>query len=221
MQLLIKTFPYHDAKYCGQVETRIKDADWTTDVAEERKELILFLIDCIEKIENDYDTGKLNFNSIDDGLHEFRRKLRWLSIYAAVSDGQVQLKKIKHASEDLKKYLTDEIVKLPYNQLPSAKKGVMPIYIESPNFYALSWLIQELGNLKDMGLKWKVIDEATVNAKQTENADALSKSLKKLIPHSPEEILEIAQNLTDDFIHKHHMLTRIKRDLRRAKDIGH
>jgi len=216
LSIILKDVPVHQPSYIASVLKRLESATWMSDANKEKSAIANVVTDAMDELQSDYKKGKLHFEDIEKGLHEFRRKLRWISIYVAATDGMFQLKKVKLVQPDLKPYLTDEIVNLPYNVLPPAKKGSEPVYIESQNFYALSWLIQELGKLKDEGLKYSIINEAIKATKQLKNADKLKQSLIKTITHTPAEITGTAQNMVDDFLFKHGVLARIKRDIFRS-----
>jgi hypothetical protein len=104
---------------------------------------------------------KLNFKctKLETELHEMRRKLRWLSIYAQAFQGLFQLKKPRTAPEWSKKYLLPEIVNSPFNQLPKPIKNLPIIRLNYYSFIALSFIIQKFGGLKDQGLQNLVIEQ--------------------------------------------------------------
>jgi hypothetical protein len=92
-----------------------------------------------------------DYSNMEEGIHELRRKLRWISIYAQALNGMIQLKKSSKQLVD-KKYLTKAIKTSPYNRLPTAPQGGETILFNQDSFYALSWLINELGIIKDKRL---------------------------------------------------------------------
>ena len=51
-------------------------------------------------------------------MHELRRKLRWLSIYPHAFCGAIQFAVAKSTAPHLKKYMTTEIIKSPFNTFP-------------------------------------------------------------------------------------------------------
>lgn len=91
----------------------------------------------------------LDLNDVEHGLHELRRRLRWLSIYATALDGAVQLDAAAKAPKGWGRYLTPAVVNNPFNALPTGDGRVAPLRLPAPLFYALSWLIAELGAIKD------------------------------------------------------------------------
>ena len=109
--------------------------------------------------------------------HELRRELRWLSIYPQALRGLIQMKPSIDSPEYLKKYLTPEIINSPFNKMPEAAAGQPIIYVEADYFYALSWLIAELGKLKDNGLKIVVLKEAVQSLNKVSDGDAEQQAL--------------------------------------------
>lgn len=62
--------------------------------------------------------------------------------------------------ENLKKYLTSEIIHSRYKVLPEINMVKKPIFLNNNYFYALSWIIVEPGKLKDSGLRVKLVGES-------------------------------------------------------------
>ncbi|HRN80384.1 MAG TPA: hypothetical protein PKY29_10320 [Ferruginibacter sp.] len=100
------------------------------------------------------------FTDMENHVHELRRKLRWISIYATALRGAVQLTETGHIDPALEKYQTATIVTSPYNQLPEEGDHKYVLLFDKKRFYALSWMIAELGNIKDLGLLNEMIEES-------------------------------------------------------------
>jgi len=111
-------------------------------------------------------SNEFNFSDVEIHLHELRRKLRWLSIYAQALQGSVQLIDTKPKDKNLSKYLTPNIVSSKFNVMPDAGQKSNFLILEKSYFHALSWVIFELGILKDDGLKVIALRDAI---KVTEN----------------------------------------------------
>lgn len=92
------------------------------------------------------------FDDMELQVHELRRKLRWVSIYAAAFDGLIVLKETKEKYKWEKKFITPAIVKNPFNKLPLKKGLTHHIAFNKKAFYALSFVIADLGKIKDKGL---------------------------------------------------------------------
>jgi predicted DNA binding CopG/RHH family protein len=167
-----------------------------------------------DKVVDKYRNGELNMDHLEEGIHEFRRRLRWISIYAQVSNGLVQLKQVPTVPGSLAKYCTGEIVKSPFNVLPKPAKGQKTLNIQSHYFYALSWLIRHLSELKDTGLRNEAFQllckEARVKDKK------VMQRFAETCVFDPADISTFAENVVDDFIYTDIIPERICRDIMRS-----
>jgi hypothetical protein len=118
-----------------------------------QEKLIKFINKEIAETNNFYNDLKGNFTKIEEEVHEIRRKLRWISIYAQCTNGLIQLQKLKPTPEWSTKYAKPEIIKSPFNKLPKPIVGISPINFAYDNFIALSFVINGLGVIKDKGLQ--------------------------------------------------------------------
>ena len=197
-----------------KISDKLQNADWlTTD--EESPAIANFLIQEIEFIKNNLETGKLSFRDIETGVHELRRKLRWISIYPASLNGLIQLAPQNKIPASLKKYVTTKIVNSPFNAFPGLKRGWKPIKINANDFYALSWMIAELGDIKDKGLKIHAITEALEYKGILEGDRAIKKAMEisgqKGV--TVRDLLSQAESITHDFVFKHHVLDKLQNDI--------
>lgn len=95
--------------------------------------------------------GEFDFNSLESGVHELRRKVRWLSILPAAFDGLFVRIEDEQGDQALAWYRKPEVLASPYNDFPSRKDVPDPLKLDSPAFLAMSWLIGEIGVWKDRG----------------------------------------------------------------------
>lgn len=198
----------------AKIKEDLKTAKWESELLD-RKSVGKMLIKNINKIKEKYTSGELNFNEIELGVHEFRRQIRWISIYAQVLNGLIQLKKVNPIDSKIKKYLTKEILSSPFNKLPSPKKGIKPIYIQESAFYALSWLIAQSGKLKDLGLKTICLDHTLIetNFSTKKEIKRVYEQLKVDSLNTPKHVKKEMKILADDFIHNAKILTIIQKDI--------
>jgi hypothetical protein len=124
----------------------LEKLEWPS-VRKEQKNLAKFFHETFLAVEAKSHT--LDMNDLEQGLHELRRRIRWLSIYPAALDGAIQLDAKAKPPRNWSRYLTQAVVNNPFNVLPKADKSIKPLRIPAPLFYAMSWLIAELGALKD------------------------------------------------------------------------
>jgi hypothetical protein len=180
-----------DKKWLGDKPTRlakikrkVKKTDWPDGIRE------------VEAIEKYYrrSIGKINefgarfetgFTELEPQVHELRRKLRWLSIYPQALQGLIQLTAEPSGDPEVFKYLTPEIVNSPFNNMPEAGDNRLVLTFNRDYFLALSWMIAELGKLKDEGLRHFVVDEVVAEP-QTK-------------PATTEDILSRASDITRSF----------------------
>lgn len=138
---------------------------------------------------------------IENDLHEFRRDLRWLSIYPQVLRGLIQLKATAAPQDFLKKYHTIEIIESPYNVMPDGSGLQFPIELDQNYYFALSWMIAELGRLKDSGLKIIALAEALKKQFEIKGKNARELAVSICGPAQPDipEILNQSQNIINTF----------------------
>ena len=199
-----------------KISDKLENADWLT-TNEELPAIATFLIQEIEYIKKSLETGRLSFRDIETGVHELRRKLRWLSIYPASLNGSIQLTPQKTVPASFKKYITPKIVNSPFNTFSNSKRGLKTIKINANNFYALSWIIAELGEIKDKGLKVHAITEALEHKGILEGERAIKKAMEisgqKGV--TVKTLLSQAESITHDFVFKHHVLDKLENDIAR------
>ena len=191
----------------NKIRKKLKKAGWQ-DEKEDVKNIQEFYITAINKILEFINEKNFHFVDVESDVHKFRRMLRWLSIYPQALRGCVQLGKSKAVTPKfLSKYLTKAITTSPYNVMPDAADQKFFLLFDQNRFFALSWLIAELGNLKDNGLRVQVIKEAILQnspqapAGKNNEKDALAKAYKlsgpaqKTIP----QVLNAAEKLCSTF----------------------
>lgn len=165
------------------------------------EELTFSLIDEIDAILSFCEKCEYQFTKLEEQVHELRRKLRWLSIYAQALQGLIQLKKSPKKSKYQLNYFKKDVLNSPYNKLPSKPKNTAIIEFDTDSFFALSWLIKELGKLKDDGLKTEQLSHAifiledVTELQAKEKASAIlgfKKTIEADILKQASEILKVA-----------------------------
>jgi hypothetical protein len=140
-------------------------------------------------------------------VHELRRKLRWLSIYPQAFRGCIQYSKAKTTGKHLAKYCTKAITTSPYNVMPDAGENRYFLLLEKNYFYALSWMIAELGSLKDSGLRVIAVKEALLQASPLTEAAALKNAYGILGSKQPKlpAILDKADAITKTYFRENNL----------------
>jgi hypothetical protein len=144
-----RKYLYEDSSLLNY-KKELDKSDWHNPIKEAKK-LAKFLrdetIDLHQKIEN----KELDLDDIELGVHEFRRKLRWLSIYASALVGKIMFSN-NDSQDPLNKYITKFNREYKFNILPENDKIESPVSFLRGGFYAMGELIQKIGDYKDRGL---------------------------------------------------------------------
>lgn len=114
--------------------------------------------------------ASMPFTDMENHVHELRRKIRWLSIYPQASNGLFRLEKSLQKQTFHNKYFTKEIIQSPFNKFKENNLLKHIIALDTNSFLALSWLINELGKIKDEGLEILAMQEA-INAMNLNNKE--------------------------------------------------
>lgn len=158
-----------------KIRKKLKKADWL-DEQKDVEGVRDFYFSSINGILEFSNQKNFHFENVEKDVHELRRMLRWLSIYPQALKGCIQLSQAKKSPAYLSKYLTKAITGSPYNVMPDAGDLRYFLLLDKTRFYALSWMISELGNLKDSGLRLEVIKEALIQSGSTDEKAALIKA---------------------------------------------
>ena len=162
-----------------KIRKKLKDSNWLDD-EKEINEINIFYGKAIYEIIEFTHSINYHFDNMEEDVHELRRKLRWLSIYPQGLQGCIQLAESQTSTKNLKKYLTIEIINSPFNKMPSAGGNQNILLLDKNYFLSLSWIIAELGKLKDNGLTVVAFVEALQQNEALNNTDALMKAYRIL-----------------------------------------
>lgn len=210
----IKAFAKLD-KYIRKVElvellTKSTEALALDDTSDKIESLQKAYLSEIESINDFVATYKKGFTDMELQVHELRRKLRWLSIYAQAFGGVFVLQDSTQKFAWEKLYVTAEAKKSPYNTLPENKALKNTIALNKTVFYALSTLIKELGALKDEGLTTEGLQKAIRKTKTIKKED-IQALTETLLPKAKTQavLLEEAHALADEAILKQGLLNAL------------
>jgi hypothetical protein len=185
-----------DATRIKKIQKKLSEADWNKE-EDEVNAINKFYGTAIYEIVEFISKDKLHFDNVEADVHELRRKLRWLSIYPQALQGCIQLSQSKTSPKHLTKYLTKAITNSPYNKMPDSGDCKYFLLLNQNYFYALSWIIAELGKLKDSGLGIIAIKEALQQTGKVTDADAYKKAYLLLGSKQPKlpQILRAAEGI--------------------------
>jgi hypothetical protein len=184
-----------------KIRKKLKQVKWLLP-KEEVKALEKFYADDINAIKKSLRKTNGHFTDIEKQVHECRRDIRWLSIYPHALQGMIQLHQGDAPNNETIKYLTPQIIQSKYNLLPPTGNNSWILQLEKNHFLSLSWLIQELGRLKDEGLALFAAAEALQETENIPFETAYKKAFSILnVPiDSIEHLLTQASNTTNLFV---------------------
>ncbi|MBC7890039.1 MAG: hypothetical protein H7Z13_19350 [Ferruginibacter sp.] len=162
-----------------KIQKKLSEVNWL-DESDEVKLMAEFYGESIYGIVEFTEGANYQFANMEAEVHELRRKLRWLSIYPQAVRGAIQLGKTKVPPKHLSKYCTKEITNSPFNKMPDRAEARYFLLLEQKYFYALSWMIAELGKLKDNGLHIIAVKEALEQTTNVTDEDAYKKTYQIL-----------------------------------------
>jgi hypothetical protein len=160
-----------------------------------------------------YEDGTLDLTQLEAGVHEFRRRIRWVSIYTAALEGRIELAKAPIA-ERWRVYMTPDVMQSPFLRWPKPAKGIEPIMIQPQHFYALSWLIARLAEWKDTGMRHHAFMDALHHANIKDAA--VKKQFLLTCPIAPEDVCMQSEEAVEAFIYSYRVPQRWVMDLNRA-----
>lgn len=193
---VVKYFSVNIANHAEKFNQRLREKEWlnnklksfesklnefTVEYNQEYiDELQFSIVDEIDAILNFVLKYDYQFTKLEEHIHELRRKLRWLSIYAQSLQGLIQLKKTSKTQKTHINYFTKEVMSASFIKLPAKPKNTAIIEFDADSFYALSWLIDELGKLKDAGLKVHELKDAIYISEKLKVDQAKEKAISIL-----------------------------------------
>ena len=132
------------------LKSALKEISFPSSKKEKKQVLQLFKNICLD-IDEDIREKKIDLTHIEDGIHEFRRDIRWLSIYASALRGKVILSN-NPETDPFQEFITPNNIDAKYNTLIINEDEKNILTFQQGGFYALGALISDLGNIKDKGL---------------------------------------------------------------------
>jgi hypothetical protein len=132
------------------LKSALKEISFPSSKKEKKQVLEMFKNICLD-IDEDIREKKIDLTHIEDGIHEFRRDIRWLSIYASALRGKVILSN-NPETDPFQDYITQSNIESRYNTLIINDDEKNILTFQQGGFYALGTLISDLGMIKDKGL---------------------------------------------------------------------
>ena len=140
------------------------------------------------------------FTNMEAQVHELRRKLRWVSIYGESFQGLIVVREDKEKYKWEKAFITPNEIKNPYNKLPVKKNLNQYITFNKKAFFALSFVINNLGILKDKGLQLYSLEKSIKKTDTEKGVNASILAIKQLnVNYTKASLLNDAHTLLNTF----------------------
>lgn len=121
------------------------------------------------------------------GMHELRRQLRWIPIFAVSLDGLVVTSDKHNPVKEYRALLTSEVAASPYARLPEPIREDRPIEISRSLFLATVDLISQLGELKDAGEDLEGLEHALLGGGVATSSRGARAQALSLLGRTPEQ----------------------------------
>ncbi len=144
------------------------------------------------RLSSDFYKNLEAFTDMETQVHELRRRLRWVSMYGESLGGVMRLKPATEKYVWEKEFITRRELDSPYNKLPLRKGLAKYIDVNKKAFYALSFVISELGNIKDEGLALPAFEKALKKTSAQNTRQAHKQAVEQLKPAQTEKELLLA-----------------------------
>jgi len=187
-----------------RLERRLRKMKWV-GVRKSSEAFGKFLVTTLGEV--DAKLAALDLSDMEHGLHECRRQVRWISVYAFANAGSVVLDQAPKAPRGWARYLTKDVVNNPYNKLPEPSPEDRPLAIPAHLFYALSHLIDRLGQLKDR-VQWTETLQAGLDAAAPGGKRPAASYLGDVALH-PKDASAQAAALVEQVVRKDRLLERL------------
>jgi len=161
----------------------------------------------------------LDFAELEDGVHEFRRTVRWICIYLASLGGLCRIVGKDSLAADLSEYQTDDIVNNPYNALPVDPREKENIDIEASYYFSFSSLMLRIGDIKDDGQLAEAFEHA-LSRTGAYSDDDLHAAMHTLTSGKIglDEIPGMVSSMVHRFVHEHRVPQRLMESLQAQLD---
>lgn len=173
-----------DAPTISEMVTQVQHYDFGDHEKNRR-----FLQSRIQKRIQKVMTKTYDFTDLEDGIHEYRRQLRWFPMYFYALKGLLVFDE-SHPIKIYQPLIHSPLADSAYGKLPNALLEQNPITISQSLYLGLSQLIGLLGDVKDNGQLFEYTEQLLISDFGYHSEDAHTKacSLFGLPPHFIEQI---------------------------------
>jgi hypothetical protein len=180
-----------------KLEEALDQIDWSGKKSD-RKLVLKSLRHRLKELEQeDYD-----MRSLEEGLHEFRRDLRWIPIYLRSFKDLFQLD--KRPLPEARIAADDPISKNPYSKISHPRDSVkFPILFPQIGFWGLNKAIDQLGKVKDIGKMEELFAKALRATREARSQREAATRARELVKKHPDyaPVVRTASSLYHSLTH--------------------
>ncbi len=170
---------------------QVKAPKWESK-KDDRQYVLEQLLDLNQELRKE----KWDIRDLQNGLHDFRRRTRWMTIYLTALGGLIEFD--GRPLERFAGILEDPITKSPYGVLGKGERDKFPILVPREIFLELAKAIEELGFAKDTGeASFEWLPEALVASGESKDHKAALKKAATLVKKHPtyRPVFETGENI--------------------------
>lgn len=150
------------------------------------------------------------FTDFESQVHELRRNLRWLSIYAQSLGGIITLKTNRKKNPWEKEFISATSLKSSFNKLPVKKDLAEYIVFDQKVFYGLNGVVDKLGILKDKALAIEQLQKTIRKTRDENSAETEKTAFSELnIKYTEDDLLTEAHVLLNSFFVTHQLHSKL------------
>lgn len=116
-----------------------------------------------EQVANQFtkiETRPYDFHDLLNGIHRFRKDLRWITIYVEAVNGLMQLDPGINPVETRRNLLEDPLANSKFVKLPAPDREKEPVQLSKSLYVAMMKAVLELGAIKDQGEQEEFLSQA-------------------------------------------------------------
>lgn len=210
LAIFVKSIPV----LLNEVEEVLSTIEWSRP-RKDRREVGKFIDAEISR----YADLPFDMNVLEAGIHEMRRKFRWLLLYIQSLEGLVALKDDAGELNMYRYLLTHPMAKGPFTTLNPSLPVKNPIVVPRHYFLALSKVVEELGTIKAVGEIHEAWIEAYVESGAARSEKEARDIVENLLHKHPKYSMNIyreAEKVKAE-LEATSLITAIRREIRKSR----
>lgn len=164
------------------LQTKLSKVRWLT-YEKDREFAVARIAEEARKIQKDLSKGEYDLSELEKGIHELRRDVRWISIYAAGLNGLVITSDDGCPIQEYVPLLKSEYATGKFSKLGGPEEKIQPCPIPRCSYLALSRIVDLLGVIKDVGQAEEYLTKGFKSALGLKTKQAQERTLALLPKH--------------------------------------